>query len=533
MKLIISALAGALLAACAPPTVRAAFVVEADNVVPVGKAFDHFVSTPSGTGFSLSATPSTALGLAGNQSAFGNPANATGPDLYTFYYTPGADADNTVFGAGTFLGNSSVTDSDGGGLGAPTYVSAPQLATGLSGGASGIYNVYFTVPPSTNVDPAGSVITVNNNVSPVVLNPVNMNNGGSGPDEPTGGAFTGGANSLWLKIASVPLTTGNTYTVTIEANNPTFVSQRAHGVMWEFVAPLSPPGPAVPGKLYGTSGSAGNLLTIDPITGIGSVVGPMFISAPALAIDPTTRLMYVGQGGGNPNVYLVDPNTASTVLVGSTGLGLAAIGDMDFRGDGALYAAVNIIGDGGSGSDHLATIDKVTGLVTLIGPFGNVTGGSPDIDGIEAIAFSPAGALYGASTKRGAAGPDSKLFMINPLTGRATPIAPILDALGNSPSGGITSLQFTNDGTLYGGTARALSPATDGGFLVTINPITGRFSFVGALSTTGGPSLAALAATYVPEPSAILLLSVAAIAFFVADAGNRRDHSRVIAAPRV
>src|SRR5690242_19387377 len=101
-------------------TSQAAFIVEPDNVAsPVGKAFDHFSSLPAGTGFSLSTTPSTAVGLQGNQSAFGNPANSTGPDQYTFSYTPGPDADNTALAAGTSLGNSEATDADGLGAVAP------------------------------------------------------------------------------------------------------------------------------------------------------------------------------------------------------------------------------------------------------------------------------------------------------------------------------------------------------------------------------------------------------------------------------
>jgi len=53
-----------------------------------------------------------------------------------------------------------------------------------------------------------------------------------------------------------------------------------------------------------------------------------------------------------------------------TGLGFAAVGSMDFSPSGALYAAVNIAGDGGTGSDHLAIINKTTGAATVIGPFG-------------------------------------------------------------------------------------------------------------------------------------------------------------------
>ncbi len=65
---------------------------------------------------------------------------------------------------------------------------------------------------------------------------------GTGPDTDPGAAFVGGANSMWLRIATnVPLTAGTTYTVTQTSNNPAdFVSQRAHGVMWEYVGPIIP-----------------------------------------------------------------------------------------------------------------------------------------------------------------------------------------------------------------------------------------------------------------------------------------------------
>src|ERR1700693_592373 len=253
--------------------------------------------------------------------------------------------------------------------------------------------------------------------------------------------------------------------------------------------------------LFGTDGSGGHLLRVDPATGVGTVVGAMGAgTVPSLAVDPTTFVMYAGQGAGAPNVYTVNTATGAAKLVGNSLLGFAAIGAMDFRADGTLFAAVNIAGDGGTGSDHLATISKVTGAATVIGPFGTCTGvvvpsvrgGLCTIDGMEAIAFEAAGKLWGAVSVRGAAGVPG-LYTINTVTGAATFVAPILDSSSNPPSGGIVSLQFDCDGTLFGGTARAVSPATDGGKLVKINPVTGLFSFVGAVSATGGPSLAALA----------------------------------------
>lgn len=255
------------------------------------------------------------------------------------------------------------------------------------------------------------------------------------------------------------------------------------------------------GVLFGTDASGGSLLTIDPATGSGTIIGSMGVGVvPALAIDPTIGIMYAGGGAGRPNLYTVDPTTASATLVGDSGLGFAAVGGMDFGPDGTLYAAVNIAGDGRTGSDHLAILDKGTGTATVLGHFGTCEGvtipsfggGSCTIEGIEGVAFDALGVLWGALTTRGRAGAPG-LYTIDPVTGTATFVAPIVDASGAPPSGGVVSLEFGSDGTLFGGTATAVFPATDGGRLITIDPVTGRFAFVGSVSATGGSSLGALA----------------------------------------
>ena len=224
MRLRISAVAALCLFAIGLSTAQAAFIVEADNVAPAGKANDHFSATPA-PGFSLS-VPSTAPGLAGNQSAFGNPAT-TGPDVYTFRYTPIPDLDNTVFLPGDALGTHRLDP-------ASTLVADPQTASGLVGGLSGIYKVYITWPNSGNVNSAGSIVTVNNDGAPIVLDPVNMNGDPAFPATFT--AIGEAGKNKWLNIGTVHLTTGTTYTVTVEAHVNSFVSQRVHGVMWEFVA---------------------------------------------------------------------------------------------------------------------------------------------------------------------------------------------------------------------------------------------------------------------------------------------------------
>jgi hypothetical protein len=247
------------------------------------------------------------------------------------------------------------------------------------------------------------------------------------------------------------------------------------------------------GTLFGTDAALGNLLRIDRVTGAGTVVGSMGIGpVPALAVDPTTGVMYAGTGGGSPRIYTVDPATGTATLVGDTGLGFAAVGSLDFRADGTLYAAVNIVGDGGTGSDFLATIDKATGQATLVGSFGTCGSFSCTLEGMEGIAFDASGTLWGTLSARGAAGTPG-LYRIDPATGRATFVAPIPASPGASPSGGVVSLQFACDGTLYGGTATGLGRA-DGGRLVTIDPVTGATAFVGTASATQfGNSLGALA----------------------------------------
>ena len=172
----------------------------------------------------------------------------------------------------------------------------------------------------------------------------------------------------------------------------------------------------------------------------------------------------------------------------------------DFDNTGVLYATVNIAGDGGTGGDHLATVNTLTGITTLIGPFGVCVGvgplpstgsGSCTIEGIEAIAFDSAGNLIGVSRGKIQDPNPAELYSINIVTGAATALQP-LTQVGGPATAGIVSLQFTCDGTLYGGTTQ--NPGV-GGFLVTINQLNGNYATVGAASATAGSALGGLAAS--------------------------------------
>ncbi len=177
---------------------RAAFIVEAHSS---GLANGNFWSN----GTPNNSIPSMAVGLTATNSIFGGNVD---PDSYQYSYTPGTDTDNATLTAGIDLGNG-------------------NLASGLTGGGSGLYNVYITWPNSTNVNAAGSRITITSDGADIVLDPVNMNTGGTG---------TPGGNSAWLLIAGgVSLTEGVTYYVDQVANVSSYASQRSHGVMWETI----------------------------------------------------------------------------------------------------------------------------------------------------------------------------------------------------------------------------------------------------------------------------------------------------------
>ena len=113
------------------------------------------------------------------------------------------------------------------------------------------------------------------------------------------------------------------------------------------------------------------LITINTATGAGTVVGPTTIGTAfghALSFDPLDQLF---QSFGPLLVTLNPANGAFTAFfVGMSPFPVgAAVNGMDFAGDGTLFAILDLTG--GSGPADLITIDPVTGLVTDLGPTAN------------------------------------------------------------------------------------------------------------------------------------------------------------------
>lgn len=198
---------------------NAAFVVNADVADP---NFSFGGDTTSASSSIASAAVGAGAGslFGGNGSGAGAATDPLTADTYVFSYTPGTDADNFSPAAASLLGSTT-------GFGT-------ELASGVAGGASGTYKVYITAPASTNVNAAGSLITVDGDGgSGDVIPALNFNNGGTGADLDPGPAFVGGANNSWYLIGTVDLTAGTTYNVSVAANVNSFVSQRTAAVMWE------------------------------------------------------------------------------------------------------------------------------------------------------------------------------------------------------------------------------------------------------------------------------------------------------------
>lgn len=196
------------------------------------------------------------------------------------------------------------------------------------------------------------------------------------------------------------------------------------------------------GTLYGIFGSActgAQLITIDPATGAGTIIGPL-----------------VGAGFDGSD------DTGSGITGGS-----ACSGGSDalvFGDDGTLFAG-GWVPDGTGG--RLLTVDKTTGAVLTVLP----TDGGAHIAG---LAKAPDGTLW---VSRGGNG-SGLVHTIDPATGMFTSTIMLSD-----PNARISDIAFGTDGTLFGS-----DPST--GMLVTISTNPGTVTVIGAFG--GGAKISGL-----------------------------------------
>jgi len=210
------------------------------------------------------------------------------------------------------------------------------------------------------------------------------------------------------------------------------------------------------GVLYGSTGNSdgGRLLTIDPSTGEGTLIGSTGLGAvPGLAINSSGEIYGTEPTGGD--FYRIDAATGTAVFTASTGLSrLEAIA---FDTSDVLYGI-------SSSNGNLYTIDPTTGNTNLIGFSGFFKG----------LSFDPTDGSLWASERF-----NDELYTIDPSTGSAT-------LVGKIGAGGSPDLHFDVAGNLY---------ATQGGGfgvnnLISIDKSTGAGTVIGEIGFSSVSGLA-------------------------------------------
>jgi hypothetical protein len=139
---------------------------------------------------------------------------------------------------------------------------------------------------------------------------------------------------------------------------------------------------------------------------------------------PTDASLAFCRPGGVPytitNIFLptaqlatLKLGTGAATLVGSPVVQALSIMGMTCSSNGTLYA-VGQYNTKDPNYNSLYTVNRQTGLASLIGSLGVSGGSPPGNDFVMALAFAPDGTLYGANV--------STLLRLNPSTGQATKV---------------------------------------------------------------------------------------------------------------
>ena len=165
-------------------------------------------------------------------------------------------------------------------------------------------------------------------------------------------------------------------------------------------------------------------------TGDGAL-GPLaFTDIDGLAFDASTDILYGSHrrgGAGNDDVLIqIDPATGAhipdafgigidyVVITSTAAVGLGDIDDISVDpSNTVMYASAN---NGGTG-DRLVIVNKFTGAVTDVGPFG--------VADMEGLSFDDNGQLWGTTGSAGLAAERNSLYEINVSTAAATSPRPL------------------------------------------------------------------------------------------------------------
>jgi len=267
---------------------------------------------------------------------------------------------------------------------------------------------------------------------------------------------------------------------------------------------LAPQAQAQSGNLFASSaaGGPGELYLLNPANGsmlqdIGPLIDSLGVNYPVtgLAFNPVTGLLY-GSTGNNPlataaTLITINPATAQVTVIGAFNAGpVNSSGNPATMADIAFDPAGNLFGVGSIGGPQIYSINLLTGQATVVGSTGltSTSGGGLAINSGGTIFGTPTSSRFGTYDSTGAFG-----NIANP----------------TKPAGGAyAALSFDENGVLYGLNLGSGSPPPS--HLVTINTQDGAVTDLGA--SVG--QLDAIAFQPVPEPAALALLGIGALALF-------------------
>jgi hypothetical protein len=234
--------------------------------------------------------------------------------------------------------------------------------------------------------------------------------------------------------------------------------------------------------LYGSVPSPIDLITLDTVTGAGSLVGPSGTESGVwgLEYDPHSDTLY----GVTNDAVDVWGNGQLLRIDRTTGLATPIGGLVGSRVEGLAYDSVNdeLYGSTYPGN-NLVVINTSTGKGTVIGSIGSLN--------LEGLAFDPLnGKLYSVDIGSGA------LISIEPSTGIGTAVAQISSSWAQ-----LRGLSFDRSGNLYG--VSVLFNASSSR-LVTIDISTGQITDIGPTGYLDVEGLAFVAqSVYAPYPQIV------------------------------
>jgi outer membrane autotransporter protein len=208
-------------------------------------------------------------------------------------------------------------------------------------------------------------------------------------------------------------------------------------------------------------GTLSDLYILNPANGAATSLGPTGFSISGLRFDPTTGVLYgstANIGASRGSLITLNPNTGTGTLVGSFGVPNHTMADIAFTRNGRLYGWAE------PSLDDLHIINKATGAATDVGNAGLSTFGS-------GLAANSADVLYFTGN-----GPNGALRIVDKNTGLTTIVATMSGA--PLPNGSVNALAFDSRDVLYainGGDNGPNSPA----HLVLINTTTGAVTDLG------------------------------------------------------